>query len=194
MPIQHTNDRVLKSMGRRLTNERLFKLIEKLRKKIPNIAFRTSIIVGFPGETETEFEQLCSDLKQLDLDHVGVFRFSKEEGTRAEKMTDQIPAQTRKRRQKILNEVLVSQSLQKKEQYINKEMWTLVEGYSEESDLLIQARLSTQAQEIDGHVLINDLEEGLEFQQGDFLKVKVTDVIPQGFLAKAFKKESHLCH
>src|ERR1700679_3306116 len=90
MPIQHTNDRVLSTMNRRLTKAKLFDLVGKLREKIPGLVFRTSIIVGFPGETEAEFEELCQDLETLNLDHVGVFRYSNEEGTKAFDMEGQI--------------------------------------------------------------------------------------------------------
>ncbi|MEK6580197.1 MAG: 30S ribosomal protein S12 methylthiotransferase RimO, partial [Bdellovibrionota bacterium] len=83
MPLQHTRDRILKAMNRRLTKEKLFELINKLRAQVPGIVFRTSIIVGFPGETEEDFNELCQDLEALNLDYVGVFRYSKEEGTKA---------------------------------------------------------------------------------------------------------------
>ncbi|NDG85456.1 MAG: 30S ribosomal protein S12 methylthiotransferase RimO, partial [Proteobacteria bacterium] len=83
MPIQHTSDRVLKLMNRRLTKAKLYDLMEKLRAKIPELVVRTSIIVGFPTETDEEFQELCDDLERLDLDHVGVFSYSKEEGTKA---------------------------------------------------------------------------------------------------------------
>jgi ribosomal protein S12 methylthiotransferase len=106
MPIQHTNDRMLKSMNRRLTKAKLFDLTEKLRKHIPELVIRTSIIVGFPGETEAEFEELCTDLEKLALDHVGVFRYSREEGTKAAEMDDQIHPNTKRRRSKVLIELL----------------------------------------------------------------------------------------
>src|SRR5262249_23466410 len=112
MPIQHTNDRVLKSMNRRLTKAKLFDLIAKLRCKIPGVVFRTSIIVGFPGETEEEFTELCDDLMKLKLDHVGVFRYSKEEGTKAAVMPEQIHPATKRRRAKKLIEILQNQSLE----------------------------------------------------------------------------------
>src|SRR6185437_6648534 len=96
MPIQHTSDRVLKAMNRRLTKAKLFDLVEKLRAKIPGVVFRTSIIVGFPGETEEDFKELCTDLEALNLDHVGVFRYSKEEGTKAAEMEDQIHPATKR--------------------------------------------------------------------------------------------------
>ena len=188
MPIQHTNDRVLGTMNRRLTKAKLFDLIEKLRAKIPGVVFRTSIIVGFPGETEDEFQELCSDLDRLDLDHVGVFRYSKEEGTKAAEMAEQIHAATKRRRAKTLIELLQKQSLSNNEKYLGQTVTVMIEGPSEETDLLLQGRMSTQAQEIDGHVLINDLapiEAQSELSPGDLVEVEITEVHPHDLIGSA---------
>jgi ribosomal protein S12 methylthiotransferase len=190
MPIQHTNDRVLKSMNRRLTKSKLFDLVEKLRAQIPAIVFRTSIIVGFPGETEEEFKELCKDLETLKLNHVGVFRYSKEEGTKAAEMPDQIHPATKRRRAKKLIELLQKQSLENHAQYVGKIVQVLVEGPSEETELLLQGRMSTQAQEIDGHVLINDVEELRDFSDlraGDMVEVEITEALPHDLLGKALR-------
>ncbi len=193
MPIQHTSDRVLHSMNRRLTKAKLFDLIIKLREQIPGIVFRTSIIVGFPGETETEFQELCQDLETLQLDHVGVFRYSKEEGTKAAQMSKQIHPSTKRRRAKVLNEILQRQSLEKYQKFIGKSVAVLIEGPSPETDLLIQGRMSTQAQEIDGQVLINDLEnlkitlKSEALQPGDLVEVEITEALPHDLLGKAIR-------
>lgn len=186
MPIQHTNDRVLDSMGRRLTKKRLFDLVGELRKWVPEIVFRTSIIVGFPGETEEEFNELCDDLIRLDLDHVGVFRFSKEEGTRAAGMSDQVHPSVRRRRTKKLIALLQEAKLAKQQKWIGRKVPVMIEGVSEESELLIQGRMASQAQEIDGHVLINDL--GLRrmdsISVGDIVEVELTDAHSVDFVGK----------
>ena len=190
MPIQHTNDTVLKSMNRRLTKAKLFDLVGKLREKIPGIVFRTSIIVGFPGETEEQFQELCTDIETLHLDHVGVFRYSKEEGTKAAEMDGQIHANTKRRRAKKLTEILQKQSLARNERYVGTRMPLLVEGVSEESEMFLQGRLPTQAQEIDGHVLINDLgdlEETLAespLRPGDLIEVEITEAMPHDLVGK----------
>jgi len=186
MPIQHTNDRILKQMNRRLSKEKLFSLIENLRKKIPSIVFRTSIIVGFPSETHEEFLELCDDLDQLNLDHVGVFRYSKEEDTKAALMPDQVHAKTKRARSKKLIELLQKKSHQKNLMYLNKKVPVLIEGKSDETDLLIQGRMSTQAQEIDGHVLINDLGDFSEhtFTAGDMVEVEITESMPHDLIGK----------
>ena len=191
MPIQHTNDRVLKSMNRRLTKAKLFDLVGKLREKIPGIVFRTSIIVGFPGETEEEFQELCQDLETLALDHVGVFRFSKEEGTKAAEMDGQIHPNTKRRRAKTLIEILQRQSLARNEKYVGRTVEVLVEGPSEETDLLLQGRMPTQAQEIDGHVLINDLGDLVDAEgtplvsTGDLIEVEISEALPHDLVGRA---------
>jgi ribosomal protein S12 methylthiotransferase len=183
MPIQHTNDAVLKSMNRRLTKTKLFDVITKLRARIPGIVFRTSMIVGFPGETEEQFEEMARDLEALNLDYVGVFRFSKEEGTAAATLEGQIHPGTKRKRAKKLIDLLQKQAQAHSEKYVGQRVTVMVEGPSEESELLVQGRMPTQAQEIDGHVLINDLgelgeqAEGIShtLKPGDLVEVEVTE-------------------
>lgn len=191
MPIQHTNDRVLASMNRRLTKAKLFPLIEKLRERIPGIVFRTSIIVGFPGEQEEEFEELYRDLERLNLDHVGVFRYSKEEGTKAAEMDGQIHPNVKRRRAKKLTQMLQIQSEKRNEKLIGQKFVAMLEGVSEESELLLQARLPLQAQEIDGHVLINDIEDlGVAYkklQPGDLIEIEITDAQTHDLIGSAIR-------
>jgi ribosomal protein S12 methylthiotransferase len=188
MPIQHTSDRVLKSMNRRLTKAKLFDLVSKLREKIPGVVFRTSIIVGFPGETEEDFQELCNDLEKLNLDHVGVFRFSKEEGTKAAEMAEQIHPSVKRRRERTLISLLQKQRLANQEKSVGQVVPVLIEGVSEETDLLIQGRMPTQAQEIDGHVLINDLGS-LESapRPGDLVEVEITETMPTDVLGRVVR-------
>jgi len=188
MPIQHTNDRVLASMNRRLTKSKLFDLVEKLRAKIPGVVFRTSLIVGFPGETEEEFQELCRDIESLKLDHVGVFRFSKEEGTKAAEMDGQIHPNVKRRRAKVLTEILQKQSLGRNEKLVGQRLPLMIEGQSEESELLLQGRISTQAQEIDGHVLINDISEDLgDLKAGDLVEVEITEAMPHDLVGRVIR-------
>jgi ribosomal protein S12 methylthiotransferase len=186
MPIQHTNDRVLSAMNRRLTKAKLYDLMGKLREKIPGLVVRTSIIVGFPTETDAEFEELCDDLVKLDLDHVGVFSYSKEEGTKAAEMEGQLHANVKRKRRKKLIEILQQQRGSKLSKLIGTQVEVMVEGHSEETELLVQARMPTQAQEIDGRVLINDLgdDESLKLQAGDLAVVELTELADMDLIAK----------
>jgi ribosomal protein S12 methylthiotransferase len=193
MPIQHTNDEVLKSMNRRLTKAKLFDVIGKLREKIPGIVFRTSMIVGFPGETEEQFEEMARDLEALNLDYVGVFRFSKEEGTQAGEMDNQIHPGTKRRRAKKLIDLLQRQAQAHNEKYVGRTVQVMIEGPSEETELLIQGRMPTQAQEIDGHVLINDLGDFVEAEElrpGDLVEVEVTEAHTHDLLGKVVRMVS----
>lgn len=190
MPIQHTSDRVLKAMNRRLTKAKLFDLVDKLRAKIPGVVFRTSIIVGFPGETEEDFKELCSDLERLNLDHVGVFRYSKEEGTKAAEMEDQIHPATKRRRSKEVIALLQKQRMGKHEKFLGRKVEVMIEGPSEETELLIQGRMPTQAQEIDGHILINDVEDlgaSVSLSPGDLVEVEITEATPQDLIGRAVR-------
>jgi ribosomal protein S12 methylthiotransferase len=189
MPIQHTNDRVLGVMNRRLTKAKLFDLMEKLRARIPGLVVRTSMIVGFPTETEEEFKELCDDLVKLDLDHVGVFSFSKEEGTKAAEMDGQLHPSVKRRRKKTLIQILQDQRTEKLSALVGQQVEVMIEGVAPESELLIQARMATQAQEIDGRVLINDLRENEDVQlvPGDFVLVEITELAQQDLVAKLLK-------
>jgi len=189
MPIQHTQDRILSLMNRRLTRAKLYDLMGKLRARIPGLVVRTSIIVGFPGETDAEFEELCKDLDQLDLDHVGVFSFSMEEGTKAAELEGQLHANVKRKRRKTLVELLQKQRGTRFQKLIGQQVQVMVEGQSEETELLIQARMPTQAQEIDGRVLINDLgeHEGLKLQSGDLAIVEITELADMDLIGKLIR-------
>lgn len=186
MPIQHTNDRVLNHMNRRLTKAKLYDLMEKLRARIPGLVVRTSIIVGFPSETDAEFKELCDDLVTLDLDHVGVFSFSKEEGTKAAIFDEQINANVKRKRKQTLIKLLQNQRQEKLSKLIGTEVEVMIEGPAEESELLIQGRMPSQAQEIDGRVLINDLgaDESIQLRPGDLVKVQLTELVNQDLIAR----------
>jgi len=186
MPIQHTNDRVLKHMNRRLSKAKLYDLTQKLRAKIEGLVIRTSIIVGFPSETDAEFQELCDDLVKLDLDHVGVFSFSKEEGTKAAEMDEQLAPTVKRKRKKKLIEILQTQRQGKLAALIGTQVEVMIEGKAPESELLIQARMPTQAQEIDGRVLINDLgeDETLILAPGDLVLVEITELAQQDLVAR----------
>jgi ribosomal protein S12 methylthiotransferase len=147
------------------------------------------MIVGFPTETEEEFTELCEDLVKLDLDHVGVFSFSKEEGTKAAEMDGHLHPSIKRRRKNTLIKILQDQRNEKLSALIGQQVEVMIEGAAEESELLIQSRMPSQAQEIDGRVLINDLGDNEEIQlvPGDFALVEITELAQQDLVGRLIK-------
>lgn len=174
MPIQHTNDRILKAMNRKFTRKEIFDFIAKLRAKMPEIVIRSSVIAGFPSESEEEFQGLLKDLEELKFDHLGAFAYSKEEGTKAGTMTEQVPMRTRVRRQRDVRKLHEQFSILRNKKMLGRELTVLVEGESDETDLLLKGRHFGQAPEIDGQVLINDGSA----KPGDLVRVQITEVLP----------------
>ncbi|MEX0799322.1 MAG: 30S ribosomal protein S12 methylthiotransferase RimO [Bacteriovoracaceae bacterium] len=173
MPVQHFSDRVLKRMNRRVTGDIIHQKIKTLREKIPGIVLRTSIIVGFPGETEEDFEQLIEGIKRVKFNHLGVFKYSDEEGTPALRLKDKIPQEVIDERFERLYEVQKNIARELNQEYIGKTLDVLVEGAHEETELLLQGRHQGQAPDIDGRVIIND---GMA-KPGEIVKVKINEVL-----------------
>ena len=173
MPVQHFSSKVLKRMNRRVTNELIHSKIEMLRSKIPGIVLRTSVIVGFPGETQEDFEQLIEGVKKVRFNHLGVFKYSDEEGTPALRLRDKVPAEVIEDRFEQLYEVQKEIARELNQEYIGKTIEVLVEGVHEETDLLLQGRHRGQAPDIDGRVIIND---GVA-KAGDIVSVEITEVL-----------------
>ena len=171
MPLQHVNDDVLKKMNRKMTRKEIEEAIRIIRTEIPDAVIRTQFIVGFPGETDEQFEELLEFIAEQQFDRVGCFKYSPEENTPGGKMTDQIDEETKQRRFEAVMEVQQNISREKHRAFIGKTVEVLVEGFSEETDLLLQGRTSQQAPDIDGVVLINDGRASV----GDMVKVLVTD-------------------
>ena len=171
MPLQHINDAVLKSMNRKMTRGEIETVLENIRREIPEAIIRTQFIVGFPGETQEQFEELLQFISQQQFDRVGCFKYSPEESTPGGKMENQIDEEIKQARHDALMEVQQNISRDKHEALIGKTLQVLVEGPSEETELLLQGRFWGQAPEIDGVVLINDGEANI----GDMVNVQVTE-------------------
>lgn len=174
MPLQHASRNVLKLMKRGGNRESLEKLIKRVREKVPGITIRTTFITGFPGETEEDFYELMAFVRNCRFDNVGVFTYSDEEGTAAQALPGKVDARVAKQRRTHLmkEQAKISKSLNNAK--IGRTFKALFEGLSQESDLLFQARLEGQAQEIDGHILINDMPEDLEPKIGAVYNVRIT--------------------
>jgi len=155
MPLQHVSDPVLRRMQRGRDSAFLRKLVRKLRDRVPDLVFRTSFIVGFPGETEAQFEELCEFVEEMRFERVGVFQFSREEGTPSYDLDGQLPARVKAQRQKKLLGIQRKISKAHQAALVGKTLDVLVEGVSEETSLLLEGRWMGQAPEIDGKVYVN---------------------------------------
>ncbi len=175
MPLQHASQNVLKLMKRGGNRSSLERLIERVRQRVPGIAVRTTFISGFPGETEADYEQLLSFIKNVEFDRVGVFTYSDEEGTPAFDLPDKIPRRTAARRRTSLMKEQAKISRRKNKARIGEVVQVLFEGESQESELLWQGRMATQAPDIDGCVLINDVPDGVVPAAGEFVNVEITE-------------------
>ena len=173
LPIQHASDRVLKKMGRRTSRAQLIEIIGKLRKEIPDIALRTTLISGFPGETQEDHEELMAFVDEMEFDRLGVFTYSQEEDTPAAMMDDQIDEEVKKDRQEELMELQQEVSLDKNEEKIGQSMIAMVEGYLSDENVYV-ARTYADAPGIDGYLFIDTAET---LMSGDFVRVKVTGAL-----------------
>ncbi len=171
MPLQHVNNDVLKNMNRRMTREKIEGVLTDIRMRIPEAAIRTQFIVGYPGETEENFEELLRFVEKMRFDRVGCFMYSQEESTKAGTLPNQVDEATKQRRHDTLMEMQQEISRTKHAQFIGKKLQVLVEGVSEETELLLQGRHSQQAPDIDGVTYINDGEARI----GDMVEVTITD-------------------
>ncbi len=171
MPLQHINNEMLKKMNRKMTRDEITASLDLIRREIPEAVIRTQFIVGFPGETEEQFEELLEFIAEQQFDRVGCFQYSPEENTPGGKMADQIDEATKQRRYDAVMQIQQNISRQKHQAMVGRVLEVLVEGYSEETDLLLQGRSSQQAPDIDGVVLINDGTA----EVGDIVKVMITD-------------------
>jgi ribosomal protein S12 methylthiotransferase len=169
MPLQHASDAQLRLMRRGRDKKFIQGLLAKLRDRIPNLVMRSSFIVGFPGETEDDFKELCDFVAEQRFQHVGAFEFSKEEGTTSFDLPNQLTARVKASRRKALMKIQRAISRDYQQNYVGKTIEVLVEGPHPETPLLLQGRHAGQAPEIDGAVVINSGEA----KPGDLVLVKI---------------------
>jgi ribosomal protein S12 methylthiotransferase len=155
MPLQHISDPVLRRMKRGRDTAWVRRLVRRIRERVPDLTFRTSFIVGFPGETDEQFRELCDFVEEMRFDKVGVFQFSREEGTESHDLDGQLSQRTKAQRQKTLLGLQRKISKQHQQDLVGRTIEVLVEGVSEETELLLEGRWMGQAPEIDGKVYIN---------------------------------------
>jgi ribosomal protein S12 methylthiotransferase len=184
VPLQHASSSVLKRMKRGGSAEIFLKLIAKMRQAIPDLTLRTSFIVGFPGETEDDFQQLCDFVTAAQFDWLGAFAYSDEEGASAYLLEDKVAPKEIERRRRKLMQLQKRISRKRRKQWIGREIEVVLEGPSEETDLLWEARTPAHAPEIDGKVFINDFGDHDSPQVGSFHRAIVEEAHDYDLVAR----------
>jgi len=179
MPIQHISDNVLKSMRRGITQRATKELLWTIKKEIPDIALRTTLIVGYPNETEDDFKQLCGFVEEMKFHRLGVFMYSPEEGTGAYELGDPIPDEIKRERQKVLMEIQKNISEERNESLIGKTMTVLIDAHDDEHYF---GRTEWDAPEVDQEVLVRS-ERALF--PGHFVATTITDAAEYDLFAEA---------
>ncbi len=173
LPIQHASDRILKRMGRRTTKSQLKEIIATLRREIPDLVLRTTLITGFPGETPEDHQELLEFVNEMEFERLGVFTYSAEEDTPAARMPDQIPEEVKEERQAEIMELQQEISMEHGESCVGKEMLAMVEGKVADENAYV-GRTWGDAPGVDGYIFINT---GELLMSGDFVKVRVTGAL-----------------
>ena len=173
IPIQHASDRILKRMGRRTSKQELIDIIGKLRKEIPDIVLRTTLITGFPGETEEDHEELKDFVDEMEFDRLGVFTYSPEENTPAAEMADQVPEEVKEERRDELMELQQEISYDRGQDRIGQELLVMIEGKVADESAYI-GRTYGDAPKVDGYIFV---QTGELLMTGDFAKVRVTGAL-----------------
>ena len=173
IPIQHASDRILKRMGRRTSKQELIDIVGKLRKEIPDIVLRTTLITGFPGETEEDHEELKEFVDEMEFDRLGVFTYSPEENTPAAEMADQVPEEVKEERRDELMELQQEISYDRGQDRIGQELLVMIEGKVADESAYI-GRTYGDAPKVDGYIFV---QTGELLMTGDFSKVRVTGAL-----------------
>ncbi len=182
MPIQHINNGMLKAMHRLTSKEQIEEIIAKLRSELPEVFIRTSLMVGFPGETDEQFEELVDFVKKTPLDHVGIFQFSLEKEAYAAKLAGQISEEVKQARFEKLAAAQRKVTQKRNAKMIGRKLTVMVEGFHPESEMLLRGRHSGQCPDIDGQIVINDGRKVSEF--GRLYEVEITDAIEYDLIGR----------
>ncbi|MBL7158242.1 MAG: 30S ribosomal protein S12 methylthiotransferase RimO [Candidatus Omnitrophica bacterium] len=182
MPIQHINEKILKKMNRHISKKGIISLIEKLRERIPGLALRTSIIVGFPQETDKDFSELLSFMREARFERLGVFIYSREEGTKAFNFKGQVPEKIKKERFKELMKLQREIAYENNKRFLGKRMRVLVDDEDKSSPGHYIGRTEYDAPEVDGNVFV---KSGLKLKKGDFVNVKIDGTLEYDLMGTA---------
>lgn len=187
IPIQHGSDRVLRRMGRRTTQGELRERIARLRERIPDICLRTTLISGFPGETQEDFEECYRFVNEMEFDRLGVFPYSQEEDTAAAEMSDQIPEEVKCSRRDELMELQQAIAFEKAEAMIGARLTVIVEGELADEDTYV-CRTYRDAPNVDGYLFLNT---SVSLMTGDFVRVLVTDSNEYDLIGELYEGEDY---
>ena len=194
MPVQHSSDRLLRSMRRGRDSRFLRDLLARLRERVPGIALRTSLIVGLPGETGDDFEDLLAFIREQRFERLGVFEYSREEGTAAAEMPGQIPQEVKRERFERAMEAQRAIAAHHQRALVGRRLEVLVEGASEESEHLLAGRHAQQAPEIDGVTYLNEIAipgaPGAAVYPGDLVTAEVTDAGDYDLVARVVARDA----
>ena len=184
MPLQHANDAVLERMRRQITRKETTELVRLARQKIPNLSLRTTMLVGFPGETEEEFQDLCDFVEEMEFDRLGVFQYSHEEDTIAHGLEDDVPAEIKEERAGRIMEIQQEISFRKNQEKIGKAFKVLFDR--KEGEFFI-GRTEGDSPEVDNEVLVPAANNYVRV--GDFAQVKITDAMDYDLIGEIAKSE-----
>jgi ribosomal protein S12 methylthiotransferase len=184
VPLQHASASVLKRMKRGGGADVFLRSIAKMRRTVPDLTLRTSFIVGFPGETEKEFEELCDFVREAQFDWMGAFAYSDQDGAQAFALDEKLSPREIERRRKHLMGIQRQISKKKKKALVGREFDLLLEGESEETELLLEGRTPMHAPEIDGKVFVNDFPEEVDPQAGQFFRCEITEAHDYDLVAR----------
>ena len=189
IPLQHVNEKVLKTMGRDMRGETPLQLIERIRTRAPRLSLRTTLMVGFPGETDAIFEELYRFVQVAEFDHLGTFIYSREKGTPAARITDAVRGKVAEERQDALMQLQAGISKVKNLMMVGKTVCVLDEGVSPETDLLLRGRTRKMAPDVDGLVLINKGQGRV----GEFVNVKINEAHTYDLIGEIIQEPSQKC-
>lgn len=185
VPIQHVSDNILRNMARAKSGEQVKSVLARIRKAIPDATIRTTLIVGFPGETEENFEELKDFVREFEFDYAGVFKYSREEDTVAYRLPDQVPEEIKERRYAELVNLQSEIAERKNRRFLGQEVEVMIDGVSAESEYLLEGRTRGQALEIDGKVLTTDGTA----KPGEIVKVKFEQNFEYDFVGPIVENE-----
>lgn len=185
VPIQHISDEILQKMARAKSGDYIRNILGRIRSAIPDAVIRTTVIVGFPGETEEQFEELKDFIEEFKFDYVGVFKYSREEDTVAYNLPNQVPEEIKEKRWAELTNLQADIAERKNEQFIGQEVEVMIDGISSESEYMLEGRTRGQALEIDGKVLTNDGTAN----PGDIVRVKIEQNFQYDFIGPIVEEE-----